>query len=137
MRLLARVDALAGFLSSEDGSTLMAGYKRAVNILKIEQKKHKTAYDGAVSTDLLSEQAEQVLFENLVDVRHRALRAVAQEDFSAAMVQFARLRAPVDAFFDTVTVNAQTAERRVNRLRLLGQIRQSMDVIADFSKIEG
>ena len=137
VRLLARVDALDGFLRSDDGSVLMAGYKRAANILKIEQKKDKTVYDGAVNADLLSEQAERVLFENLVDVRHKALDAVGQEDFSAAMAQFARLRAPVDAFFDTVTVNVDAPELRANRLRLLGQIRQSMDVVADFSKVEG
>ena len=137
VRLLARVDALAGFLNSDDGSVLMAGYKRAANILKIEQKKDNTTYDSAVSADLLSEEAERILFENLLDVRREALQAVAREDFSAAMARFARLRAPVDAFFDTVTVNVQTPALRANRLRLLGQIRRSMDEVADFSKIEG
>ena len=136
-RLLARIDALAGFLASDDGSVLMAGYKRAANILKIEQKKDKTVYDGAVSAGLLSEPAERVLSGHLADVRQKALSAVAKEDFSAAMAQCARLRAPVDAFFDTVTVNVGTPALRANRLRLLGQIRHTMDAVADFSKIEG
>ncbi|MBX2829750.1 MAG: glycine--tRNA ligase subunit beta [Rhodospirillales bacterium] len=136
VRLLARVDALSDFVSGESGVNLMAGYKRASNILRIEEKKDDTSYEADVSADLLREDEECKLYEALIDVRHKALPLLRDEDYAAAMTEFARLREPVDAFFEKVTVNSDKADERANRLKLLAQIRTALHDIADFSKIE-
>ncbi|WP_417836050.1 glycine--tRNA ligase subunit beta [Thalassospira tepidiphila] len=136
VRLLARVEALSDFASGESGVNLMAGYKRASNILRIEEKKDDTSYKADVSADLLSQEEERKLYEALIDVRHKALPLLRDEDYAAAMTEFARLREPVDAFFEKVTVNSDNADERANRLKLLAQIRTALHDIADFSKIE-
>jgi glycyl-tRNA synthetase beta chain len=136
VRLLARVEALSDFVSGESGVNLMAGYKRASNILRIEEKKDGASYDADVSADLLSQEEERKLYEALIDVRHKALPLLRDEDYAAAMTEFARLREPVDAFFEKVTVNSDNADERANRLKLLAQIRTALHDIADFSKIE-
>jgi glycyl-tRNA synthetase beta chain len=136
VRLLARVEALSDFVSGESGVNLMAGYKRASNILRIEEKKDDTSYSADVSADLLSLEEERKLYEALIDVRHKALPLLRDENYAAAMTEFARLREPVDAFFEKVTVNSDNAAERANRLKLLAQIRTALHDIADFSKIE-
>ncbi|GAB4145619.1 MAG: hypothetical protein Tsb0016_15670 [Sphingomonadales bacterium] len=137
VRLLARVSALQDFLGTEDGANLLAGYKRAVNILRIEEKKDGAAYQGDVDAALLREPAEKVLYEKIAGAKAEMEAALDVEDFAAAMAALAALRAPVDAFFDHVTVNADDAALRVNRLNLLNLIRNVTREVADFSKIEG
>ncbi|MFV3129231.1 glycine--tRNA ligase subunit beta [Niveispirillum sp. KHB5.9] len=136
VRLLARVDALSGFLATDDGTNLLAASKRASNILRIEEKKDGP-HDGAVDAGLLSQDEEKALADALVAAHKQAAPLIEAEDFTGAMAAFAALRAPVDAFFDKVTVNAPDAPVRANRLRLLSQIRGTLNLIADFSKIEG
>ncbi len=135
--IVKRVEALTQFLATEDGANLLAGYKRAVNILSIEEKKDKTSYAGDVKSDLLVDDAERNLHAGLQQVTKDAVAALDQEDFEKAMTALSQLRAPVDTFFDDVMVNADDANTRVNRLNLLAQIRDVMGRVADFSKIEG
>lgn len=138
--VVKRVEALASFLDSEDGANLLAGYKRAANILRAEEKKDKTRFQGAVNETLLDANAEKALFKAISDSASAAKAALAQEDFAAAMSALAGLRAPVDAFFDgpdSVMVNADQAEVRENRLNLLNMMREAIGTVADFSKIEG
>jgi glycyl-tRNA synthetase beta chain len=137
VRLVARVEALQTFLKSDDGANLLAGYKRAANILKAEEKKDGKAFDGAVDAALLSEPQEKALAEALDKAKAAIAPALAQEDFAGAMTQMAALRAPVDAFFDKVKVNADDKAVRANRLNLLGALRATLHQVADFSKIEG
>jgi glycyl-tRNA synthetase beta chain len=137
VRLVARVEALQAFLKSDDGTNLLAGYKRAANILKAEEKKDSKSFDGAVDPALLSEPQEKALAEALDKARAAIAPALAQEDFAGAMTQMAALRAPVDAFFDKVKVNADDKAVRANRLNLLGSLRATLHQVADFSKIEG
>ncbi len=132
-----RAAALAEFLQTDDGANLLAGYKRAVNILKIEEKKDKARYDGTADPALFDQDEERALFDRIAEAGAEAQAAGAREDFAAAMGALARLRAPVDAFFDKVTVNADDASVRRNRLALLSQIRTGLAPVADFSKIEG
>src|SRR5690606_20752074 len=131
-RIVARVEALDAFLKEEDGANLLAGYKRAVNILKAEEKK------GDVPTGeparLSGAPAEEIaLLDALAAAQPKVAAALAGEDFTAAMSALAALRAPVDAFFDKVLVNSDIAEERANRLRLLGKVRDAMGAVADFS----
>jgi len=137
VRVLSRVDALGDFLRSDDGANLLAAYKRAANILKIEQKKDGRGFDGAVDPAALAENAERALFEALQGIEGKSKAALENEDFAQAMTEMARLRDPVDAFFDHVTVNADDPALRENRLRLLSRIRAVMDRAADFSYVEG
>jgi len=137
VRLLARVEALDGFLRGEDGANLLAAYRRAANILRIEEKKDGRRYDGAVDPALLSAAEERALDRALAAVTAEAEQAAAAERFQPAMRVLAGLRGPVDAFFDQVTVNAAEAEVRRNRLHLLSAIRRTLDRVADFSQIEG
>lgn len=136
-RLLARVDALKALVDSADGANLLAGYKRAANILRIEEKKDGAVHDGAVDAAWLKQDEEKALSKALTDATAQVAAAIAKEDFGAAMKALAGLRAPVDAFFDKVTVNADEKELRGNRLRLLNSIRSTFNLVADFSKIEG
>jgi len=137
VRLLARVTALQGFLKTEDGANLLAGYRRAANIVRIEEKRDGRRFDSAVDAGLLTVPEEKALYEKLCAAKGEAEAALAVEDFAAAMAALAGLRAPVDAFFDHVTVNADEAALRENRLNLLNDIRVAVHTVADFSKIEG
>lgn len=137
LMIVRRVEALGRFLDSDDGANLLAGVKRAANILRIEEKKDKRAYDAAPNTKLLAEPQEKALAEAIGTVAAKARKALAAEDFEGAMSALAGLRAPVDAFFDKVTVNAPDPALRENRLNLLAQIRAATLEVADFSRIEG
>jgi glycyl-tRNA synthetase beta chain len=137
LMIIARVDALGRFLDTEDGEHLLTGTKRAINILRIEEKKDGVAYDQAPDAGLLKRPEEQALAKAVDEVERAAAAAVAREDFAAAMSEMAKLRAPVDAFFDSVTVNTQEPDLRANRLRLLNRIRATTLAVADFSRIEG
>jgi glycyl-tRNA synthetase beta chain len=137
LMIVRRVDALGRFLDSDDGEHLLTGTKRAINILRIEEKKDGVAYDQAPDPSLLKRPEEQALAKAVDEVEREAAAAVAREDFAAAMSEMAKLRAPVDAFFDSVTVNTQEPDLRANRLRLLNRIRATTLAVADFSRIEG
>ncbi|MGO8867290.1 MAG: glycine--tRNA ligase subunit beta [Alphaproteobacteria bacterium] len=137
LRLLARVDALAKFLASEDGANLLTAYKRASNIVRIEEKKDRVSYDGGVDTALLRAGEERALLEGLASANNAIQTSIGREDFAGAMAALARLRPPVDAFFDKVTVNCDDSTLRANRLKLLARIRTALGGVADFSKIEG
>ena len=131
-----RVDALTGFLATEDGANLLAGYKRAANILRDEEKKDNTRYEGAPDPALFAEETERALHSAITQARGDVDAALAREDFEAAMSALARLRGPVDAFFEDVRVNADDATVRQNRLLILASIRDALHAVADFSKIE-
>ncbi|MCF8470699.1 MAG: glycine--tRNA ligase subunit beta, partial [Parvibaculum sp.] len=136
--IVKRVEALSDFLSTDDGKNLLAGYKRAVNILRIEEKKDgEGAFDAVPDAALLVEPEEKALAAAIAIATKDATAAVEREDFAAAMSALAALRAPVDAFFEKVTVNADDAGLRANRLKLLAQIRAALHAVADFSKVEG
>jgi glycyl-tRNA synthetase beta chain len=137
VRLVARVEALQSFLKTEDGTNLLAAYKRAANILKAEEKKDKTTFDGKPDVALLSLPQEKALAEALADASAQIRKQVEAEKFVEAMGVMASLRPPVDAFFESVKVNDDNADVRVNRLNLLGQLRSTLHLVADFSKIEG
>jgi len=137
VRLVARVEALQAFLKSDDGANLLAGYKRAANILKVEEKKDGKTFISEVSETHLTEPAEKFLFAALVKAKSAITPLLEKEDFSAAMQQMAALRVPVDAFFDGVKVNSDDKQVRENRLNLLASLRATLHQVADFSKIEG
>lgn len=140
VRVTARSRALQAFLDTEDGAALLAGFNRAANILKAEEKKDGANYDGAPAETYLAsppEDAERALVAALSTARPSAQAALGDEDFTAAMAALATLRAPIDAFFDNVTVNADDAALRRNRLLLLSDIREAMCAVADFNRIEG
>jgi glycyl-tRNA synthetase beta chain len=141
VRIVARVEALDAFLKTEDGGNLLAGHKRAANILAAEQKKGKGLLDGDVKAGLdarlLVEPAEKALHEALGKALPTARAAVEKEDFAAAMRALSSLRAPVDGFFNKVLVNAEDANLRRNRLLLLARLVEATSAVADFSKIEG
>ncbi|TBW34392.1 glycine--tRNA ligase subunit beta [Siculibacillus lacustris] len=130
-----RVEALAAFLATDDGRSLLAGYVRAANILKAEEKKDGHGFDGEPIAELLREPAEIALAAALDTAAATAAAAVESEDFAAAMAALAGLRGPVDAFFDAILVNAPDADLRANRLRLLGRIRAACHTVADFGRI--
>jgi glycyl-tRNA synthetase beta chain len=135
VRLLARVQALQDFLATDDGANLLTAYRRAANILRIEEKKDGMSYDGAPDRSLLSQVEEQALDSALESAGAAVDPLIAAEDFAGAMARYAALRPVVDAFFDKVTVNADDAGIRANRLRLLSRIRSTLNKIADFSRI--
>ncbi|MEM9054707.1 MAG: DALR anticodon-binding domain-containing protein, partial [Pseudomonadota bacterium] len=135
-----RVEALSTFLETEDGANLLAGYKRAANILKAEEKKDKRAFDGDVDAALFEAEAEKALYAAMGQATNAAKTAIEAEDFAAAMSALASLRGPVDAFFDgegSVMVNADDPKIRENRLNLLNQMRAAIGTVADFSKVSG
>jgi glycyl-tRNA synthetase beta chain len=135
--IVKRVEALGEFLSTEDGKNLLAGYKRAANILAIEEKKDGVSYSGQGKA-LKGDPAEvAALVSALEKAAPEATAALGKEDFAGAMRALSKLRAPVDAFFDKVTVNADDKDVRVNRLMILSQIRDALGRVADFSKVEG
>jgi len=135
--IVQRVNALSDFLATDDGTNLLAGYKRAANILRIEEKKDGKPVSGYANTELFAEPAEGDLYRAIDAATGVAREAVANEDFAAAMTALAKLRVPVDLFFDGVTVNADDPRLRENRLKLLSQIRDALHTVADFSRIEG
>jgi len=135
--LIRRVEALGKFLDIEDGKNLLAGYKRATNILRIEEKRDKAEYTDAPSAELYRQAEERELARAIDTAAEEATAAVAREDFAAAMSAMAKLRPHVDAFFEKVTVNVDEAPVRANRLKLLNQIRVATRTVADFAKIEG
>ena len=137
LMIVRRVDALSAFLSTDDGKNLLAGAKRAANILRIEEKKDKTTFAGAIDAKRLELPEEKALAKAIAEATAAATKAIAAENFAGAMAAIAKLRAPVDAFFDKVTVNADDADLRLNRLNLLAQIRAATRAVADFGKIEG
>jgi glycyl-tRNA synthetase beta chain len=136
LMIVRRVEALGKFLDSDDGKNLLAGTKRASNILSIEEKKDKRTFDGAPDAALYSLDEEKALAKAIGEVKTEASAAVAKEDFAAAMSAMAKLRPPVDAFFDKVRVNDDDAKVRENRLKLLNEIRSATRAVADFSKIQ-
>ncbi|MBC7586376.1 glycine--tRNA ligase subunit beta [Tardiphaga sp. vice352] len=136
LMVVRRVEALAKFLDTDDGKNLRAGVKRASNILGIEEKKDKRAYDGAPEPSLYKLDEEKALAAAIVEVGPEASAAVAKEDFASAMTAMAKLRPAVDAFFDKVKVNDDDAAVRENRLKLLNEIRAATRAVADFSKIQ-
>jgi len=137
MMIVRRVEALSKFLDSDDGKNLLAGVKRASNILKIEEKKDNRSFNGLPNPQLLIQGEERDLHRAVSAAEANARKAVENEDFGAAMTAIAKLRGPVDAFFDKVTVNADDPSFRENRLKLLNRIRAATLAVADFSKIEG
>jgi len=137
VRLLTRVDALKDFLETDDGANLLTAYRRASNIVRIEEKRDTTSYEGEADKRLLSQAEETELYTTLDEAKRGIAEALAGERFGDAMGCLAKLRPPVDAFFDNVTVNCEDAHLRVNRLRLLAQIRSALGGVADFSHIEG
>jgi glycyl-tRNA synthetase beta chain len=136
VRLLARTDAVAALLRSEDGASLLTAYRRAANILRIEERKDAERYDKDPDEALLNEPEEVALYREL-EASRVVERLIHDERYSEAMGYMVRSRAPLDAFFDKVTVNTTEPGLRRNRLRLLHKVRSTMDRIADFAKIEG
>jgi glycyl-tRNA synthetase beta chain len=139
--IVRRVEALGKFLDSEDGKNLLAGYKRATNIIRIEEKKDARQYVGRPDPSLYRQDEEWALAKAIDVAKEEAAAAVAKEDFATAMRAMAKLRPHVDAFFDKVTVNvtegADKDKLRENRLKLLNEIREATRTVADFSRIEG
>ncbi|MEL6830627.1 MAG: glycine--tRNA ligase subunit beta [Pseudomonadota bacterium] len=136
--IVKRVQALGRFLASDDGANLLAGYKRAANILKAEEKKGWEA-GASVNSDLIASgpAAEQALFAAITKTDAEVAPALAEEDFTAAMTALANLRAPLDTFFEAVMVNDDDPAVRSNRLALLDQMRNAVQQVADFGQIEG
>jgi glycyl-tRNA synthetase beta chain len=133
-----KVEALSKFLDTDDGKNLLAGYRRAVNILKIEEKKDGPgAYDQHHQPNLRIEHQEHMLAAAIARAREETAEKLKKEDFAGAMHMLAKLRAPVDAFFEHVTVNADNKDLRLNRLRLLNELRVVMLGVAEFGKVAG
>jgi glycyl-tRNA synthetase beta chain len=140
LMIVRRVEALGRFLDTEDGANLLAGYRRAANILRIEEKKDGRSYSEAPDLEIVNAHGqieEKALAVVLYAARQEAEAAVRNEDFEGAMRALSRLRQPVDAFFDKVTVNAEDPALRENRLKLLNAFREATRAVADFSRIEG
>lgn len=137
VRLLARVDALGRFIGTDDGANLFVAYRRAANILRIEEKNDSRSHRGTADPALFQAAEEKTLASALAAVGEGLETALLREDFEGAMSALALLREPVDKFFDHVTVNCDDAKLRENRLQLLSQIVAAMNRVADFSKIEG
>jgi glycyl-tRNA synthetase beta chain len=135
--IVRRIEALGKFLDTDDGKNLLSGFKRAANILRIEEKKDNASYAEAPDTGLLSQPEEKELARTIGVTKTEAGEAIRREDFAAAMTAMSKLRPHVDAFFDKVTVNVDDKALRANRLRLLNEIREATRSVADFSKIEG
>ncbi|HEX3673393.1 MAG TPA: glycine--tRNA ligase subunit beta [Rhizomicrobium sp.] len=135
--LAARTEALQSFLKTDEGTNLLAGYKRAANILKAEEKKDKATFDGDADPELFTAPEEKALFVELATASELIRAEIARERFVEAMGVMARLRGPVDAFFEHVKVNDDDPKVRENRLKLLSRLRATLHLVADFSKIEG
>jgi glycyl-tRNA synthetase beta chain len=136
IRLLAKVDALCDFLATDDGANLLVAHRRASNIVRIEEKRDGRAYAGEPDSGRLQQHEEQTLYFRLTSVGDEIAGALEREAFTDAMAALAKLRRPVDAFFDRVTVNTDDPRQRENRLCLLAKIRSALGTVADFSLIE-
>jgi len=137
VRIVARVEALDGFLRTEDGANLLAGYRRAVNILRAESKKTGERYDGGAINRSGAPNEERALMDALSHTRPGFEARLKAEDFAGAMERLATLRGPVDRFFDAVLVNDPDPAVRKNRLQLLAEIRAAMNRVADFGQVAG
>jgi len=137
VKMLSKAEALQNFVVTDDGENLLAGYKRAVNILKAEENKDGVNFDGDIVLDQLTMEEEKTLFATLNDVTVKTSDALKREEFEIAMTALAGLRTPIDAFFDKVTVNSDNKSERESRLQLLSHIRTTMNSVVEFSKIEG
>jgi glycyl-tRNA synthetase beta chain len=135
--IVRRVEALGKFLDTEDGRNLLAGYKRATNIVRIEEKRDGRSYTDAPNPELLRDPLEKYLWNTIQSTVADAIHHISREDFESAMETLSTLRTAVDSFFEKVTVNVEDRELRENRLKLLNQIREATHAVADFSKIEG
>jgi glycyl-tRNA synthetase beta chain len=135
--IVMKLEALEAFLKTDDGANLAAGYKRAANILKAEEKKGALTNAAAVDSARLQQAEEKALHAALLSAEEKAKAAVAGEKFAEAMAALSALRAPIDAFFDKVTVNADDAGLRANRLALLQRFTAATATVADLSKLEG
>ncbi len=133
--LVRRIESLAAFLETEDGSNLLLGYRRAHNILIAEERKDGVSYELAPDPALIREEAERALFEALAAAESAIVAALEAEDFVACMTEMARLRTPLDDFFDAVMVNVDSSILRRNRLCLMNRICEVMCKVADFSRI--
>jgi glycyl-tRNA synthetase beta chain len=137
LQITQRAEALSSLLSTDDGANLLAGYRRAANILAAEEKKDGKSYAGEVDQASLKLPEEEAL-AFAVDGVHAAVAAhVAKDDYKGAMAELATLRAPVDAFFTAVLVNDADPAVRTNRLNLLARLRDTMRLVADFSRVAG
>jgi len=138
LMITRKVEALDKFLSTDDGRNLLAGFRRAVNLLRIEEKKDgPDAYAQRHAPNLRIEPQEHKLAAAIARAREETAEHLSKEDFAGAMRALSKLREPVDVFFDDVTVNADNADLRLNRLRLLAELRRVMMGVADFGKIAG
>jgi len=135
--IVRRVEALEKFLDTEDGKNLLAGYKRAINIIRIEEKKDRRDYNQWSDRSLYRQEEERALARAIETAREEGSNAVARDNYEAAMRAMAKLRPHVDTFFDKVTVNVEDKQLRENRLKLLNEIREATRTVADFSCIEG
>ncbi|MBU1173924.1 MAG: glycine--tRNA ligase subunit beta [Alphaproteobacteria bacterium] len=137
LEIARRVNALSELLGTESGQSLLAGYRRGANILAAEEKKDKTTYSGRIDSKLLALDEELSLAEAVAETSSNVSTHVSDNDYAGAIAALARLRAPVDAFFDKVLVNDPDPDTRTNRLNLLAHLRDTMHLVADFSKVEG
>tara|TARA_B100000686_G_C16800432_1_gene985572 strand:+ start:2002 stop:4077 length:2076 start_codon:yes stop_codon:yes gene_type:complete len=137
LRLLSRVDALKAFLDSDDGANLLIAYRRAANILRIEETKDKKSFSSKTNPQEFTEQAEKNLMNKINSISEQIGRSLQNDDFRGAMVSMSKLRAPVDDFFEQVKVNDSNLSLRENRLRLLFNVKIAMDEFADFSLVQG
>jgi len=136
-RLVNRVTALSDFINKKDGQNLSAAYKRATNIVMAEEKKHNTEYEGDPERELLEAEEEKKVYDLFHQIKPLIESSLKDEQYEKVMLELAKLREPIDQFFEKVTVNADNENVRKNRLLLLGQFRQSLNKVANFSKIEG
>ena len=136
-RIVSRVSALQEFLDTKDGKNLLAGYRRATNIVEIEEKKDGVFFEGLVSPEVLVETSERRLADAIEKAAKGVDQALVTEDFTAAMAHMSALREPVDLFFDNVTVNTDKSDIRENRLRLLSNFRSLLGRVASFENIKG
>ena len=134
--LIARTEAVSGFLANPDGADLLVGYRRAANILRIEERRDGP-FEGPPDPGLFTQNEESTLATALADAGETISTQLAAEDFVSAMAAMAQMRRPLDDFFDRVTVNADEPQIRRNRLHLLRTVRDTMNLVADFSRIEG
>ena len=136
LQVARRVEALISFINTDDGNNLIAGFKRAFNILEAEIKK-KTPIADNVDPELFIEEEEKSLFNAIVDAESKVRSHIESNDFSGALLVLAGLRQPVDAFFEKVLVNDNNDAVRANRLSLLQRITTVTERVADFSKLAG
>ena len=137
VRLISRVNALDSFIQSDNGANLLVAYRRAANILRKEESRGENFFSQDVDYNLLEENAEKELAKKINTINRDAKNFISNEDYIRSMQVMSQLRDPVDQFFDEVTVNVEDHDLRVNRLRILSNIKVTMDSAADFSLIEG